>query len=132
MQKRLTSSFVRREDFAASGETIANVMSHADMGDTCGQCHAPFQGVEAALWEDCHKGIATERENDGLHGRLPNVAQCENCHLEHEGADYDLKTAACHTDTATSKTPASIMPQSGGRIVRPATAPLPQTISFAC
>ena len=77
-----------------SGTPIANVMTHADIGDSCGQCHAPFQGVQAALCEDCHENIAAEREGDGLHGRLPAVEQCGSCHLEHEGADYDLKTAA--------------------------------------
>lgn len=77
-----------------SGEPVANVMSHADIGDDCGQCHVPFQGVADTLCQDCHKNIAVEREGDGLHGRLPDVAQCGNCHLEHLGHEYDLKTAA--------------------------------------
>ncbi len=47
-----------------SGEPVANVMSHADVGDDCTQCHAPFQGVEATLCQDCHKNIAVEREGD--------------------------------------------------------------------
>ncbi len=77
-----------------SGEPIGNVMSHADIGDDCGQCHAPFQGVEATLCQECHENIAVERAEEGLHGRLPNVAQCSSCHLEHQGQYYDLKTAA--------------------------------------
>lgn len=77
-----------------SGEPIADVMSHADIADDCGQCHAPFQGVQATLCQACHQNIAVEREGDGLHGRLPDVAQCGNCHLEHLGKEYDLKTAA--------------------------------------
>ena len=77
-----------------SGETIANVMSHADIADECRQCHVPFKGVGDLLCQDCHNNIAVEREDDGLHGRLPDVAQCDSCHLEHLGREYDLKTAA--------------------------------------
>ncbi|MBK8902524.1 MAG: cytochrome c3 family protein [Anaerolineaceae bacterium] len=76
------------------GEPVGSVMSHADLGDDCGQCHAPFAGIQAALCEDCHKNIEVERDGDGLHGRLPNVGQCGSCHLEHQGRTYDLKTAA--------------------------------------
>lgn len=76
------------------GEPIANVMSHDDVADDCGQCHEPFQGVQATLCQDCHENIAVERESDGLHGRLPDVEQCGNCHQEHLGKEYDLKTAA--------------------------------------
>lgn len=76
------------------GEPIANVMSHAEVADDCGQCHAPFQGVDALLCQNCHENIAVELVEDGLHGRLPNVEQCSNCHLEHLGREYDLKTAA--------------------------------------
>ena len=77
-----------------SGEPIANVLSHADIGNDCGQCHEPFRGIQADLCQECHQNIAIDREGDGLHGRLPNVAQCGSCHLEHLGLDYDLKSAA--------------------------------------
>ncbi|MCP4416504.1 MAG: hypothetical protein GY805_07775 [Chloroflexi bacterium] len=77
-----------------SGEAIANVMSHADVADDCSQCHEPFQRLQSSLCEACHENIAVEREVDSLHGRLPDVDQCSNCHLEHLGKEYDLKTAA--------------------------------------
>lgn len=77
-----------------SGQTIADVNSHADIADDCGQCHAPFQGVQASLCENCHKNITVEQQTGGLHSRLPNVEQCSACHFEHLGKDYDLKTAA--------------------------------------
>ncbi|MCA9918434.1 MAG: hypothetical protein KC445_10810 [Anaerolineales bacterium] len=76
------------------GEPIANVMSHADIADDCTQCHAPFEGIQDTLCQECHKNIAVERAGDGLHSRLPNVADCNSCHIEHLGHDYDLKTAA--------------------------------------
>lgn len=76
------------------GEPIADLLSHAEIAGDCGQCHAPFQGVEAALCENCHENILAEREGDGLHGRLPDVEKCNTCHLEHLGRAYDLKTAA--------------------------------------
>ncbi|MCP5094810.1 MAG: hypothetical protein GY943_04585 [Chloroflexi bacterium] len=78
-----------------SGASLADVKSHAEIADDCNQCHVPFEGLDAALCEACHENIATERQTTAkLHGRFPTPTQCETCHLEHRGENYDLKTAA--------------------------------------
>jgi hypothetical protein len=78
-----------------SGLTLSGVMSHAELGNECGECHEPFVGVTAARCELCHEQIGADRvQEQNLHGRLPDAADCAACHLEHRGAGYDLKTAA--------------------------------------
>ncbi len=80
------------------GTTLAGVNTHAEIGDDCSQCHAPFQVIDAQLCETCHENIGKDRETPAkLHGRFPNAAACDDCHLEHRGANYDLKTAALAT-----------------------------------
>jgi len=77
------------------GAQVGGVMSHAEFADSCGECHAPFQGVEAARCERCHETVAQQRATgEGTHGRYPNVERCADCHLEHKGADYDLLRSA--------------------------------------
>ncbi len=77
------------------GEPLQEVLSHAAFGDACAQCHAPFQGIDAARCERCHEQVAVERAAGGsLHGRFPNAHRCADCHLEHQGADYNLLSGA--------------------------------------
>ena len=74
--------------------------SHAAFESDCGQCHAPFQGIEAARCERCHTTVADERARGiGLHGtpQVTNVARCQACHPEHQGRDYKLLAAARQT-----------------------------------
>ncbi|MCA9922333.1 MAG: cytochrome c3 family protein, partial [Anaerolineales bacterium] len=78
-----------------SGQPLGEVMDHTAIGDDCGRCHVPFVGVKAELCEECHVQIGEDRTTAAkLHGRFPNADRCDDCHLEHRGADYDLKTAA--------------------------------------
>ena len=78
-----------------SGQPLGSVMDHAAIGDDCSQCHVPFEGVKPELCEACHLQIAADRTTTAkLHGRFSNAAECEECHLEHRGEAYDLKTAA--------------------------------------
>lgn len=78
-----------------SGQPLGEVMDHAAIGDDCRQCHVPFAGIKAGRCEACHEQIAADRTTTAkLHGRFPNAARCDDCHLEHRGHDYDLKTAA--------------------------------------
>ena len=78
-----------------SGVPVQGVLSHADIGDECAQCHAPFQGVDAQRCEGCHEQVKQERENgESTHGRFPNANRCAECHTEHQGADYDLLSSA--------------------------------------
>ncbi len=83
-------SAVRHNDVVMKGAS-----SHADLHNDCQQCHKPFAGIDAARCENCHENIAQDRASgENLHGRMADVANCGNCHLEHRGQDYDLKTAA--------------------------------------
>lgn len=73
-----------------SGLESGGFANHADFGDTCTRCHAPFKGVQTALCEDCHTAIAAARTaGEGLHGRLLS-ADCNQCHQEHGGAAINL------------------------------------------
>lgn len=80
---------------------LQGVANHAELAHDCESCHTPFVGIEAASCEACHETIAQQRQMAGdppmavgLHGRFSNAAACGDCHREHQGADYDLKTAA--------------------------------------
>lgn len=69
--------------------------SHADFGDDCLQCHAPFQGVDAERCERCHETIGDERRaGEGLHGSYELGHECGACHQEHKGPDFDPVGAA--------------------------------------
>lgn len=63
---------------------------HADIGDDCAQCHAPFWGQQTmtSLCLDCHTEIQAELgDSSSLHGTLikgPD-ATCQSCHTEHVG-----------------------------------------------
>jgi hypothetical protein len=44
---------------------------------------------------DCHTEIKAELDlGEGLHARLREPAQCRNCHPDHRGLDFDLRTEA--------------------------------------
>lgn len=74
-----------------SGQPVNNFMTHAEFGDSCTQCHAPFKGIETARCEVCHESVQQQRQTgEGLHGRFPNAEQCVACHLDHRGAEFDL------------------------------------------
>lgn len=78
-------------DVEFTGEVLGGVSSHADLERECSHCHAPIHCVEDTRCQDCHFDIAEDRTNiNTLHGRLPGVSKCQNCHPEHNGADADL------------------------------------------
>jgi len=64
--------------------------AHADIGDDCGQCHAPFWSSQnmTSLCLACHTEIQGELGDSAtLHGALvkgPDVT-CQTCHTEHAG-----------------------------------------------
>lgn len=64
--------------------------AHADIGDDCGQCHAPFWASERMTERClvCHTKIKGELgDSSTLHGTLVKGAQstCQACHTEHAG-----------------------------------------------
>lgn len=78
-----------------SGTEIGGFFTHAQFGDDCLQCHAPFRGIEFARCENCHLNIRHQRQSQiGLHGNFDNVTDCISCHHEHQGAEYDLASAS--------------------------------------
>jgi hypothetical protein len=77
---------------AAQGIPLGGFASHAEFENDCGQCHAPFRGVEAARCERCHTDVAAERTTRaGLHGGIPatEVMRCAACHTDHRGREFD-------------------------------------------
>ncbi len=78
-----------------NGDALGGVSSHAEIGNECIHCHAPVHCVTDSRCQDCHKDIAKDRENaNTLHGMLPGVSKCQNCHPEHNGAEASLTVAA--------------------------------------
>ncbi|MCG2784493.1 MAG: hypothetical protein L6461_05260 [Anaerolineae bacterium] len=69
--------------------------THADIGDDCGQCHAPFWASER-LTERClvcHTEIQGEiGDSSTLHGTLVKGTDstCQSCHTEHAGPSARL------------------------------------------
>lgn len=69
--------------------------AHADIGDDCGQCHAPFWGAQntTSLCLACHTEIQVEiGDSSTLHGTLVKGAAstCQTCHTEHHGVSASL------------------------------------------
>lgn len=69
--------------------------AHADIGNDCSQCHAPFWGPQTMtdLCLACHTETQAELGNSAtLHGALVKGrdSACQACHTEHHGADAAL------------------------------------------
>lgn len=78
-----------------NGVSLGGVSSHAELETKCTHCHAPIHCITDTRCQDCHKEIAEDRMNvNTLHGRLPGVSRCQNCHIEHKGADAELTALA--------------------------------------
>jgi hypothetical protein len=76
---------------------LGGVNSHAELSTQCTHCHAPIHCLEDATCQECHINIARDRTDvTTLHGKLPNVSRCQNCHPEHRGAEADLVNVAFH------------------------------------
>ena len=83
--------------FADNPTPAEPVASHAEIGNDCGQCHAPFAGVTTERCEACHATVAQQRATGtGLHGVLPEAeaGECAQCHSDHRGADFDPSAGA--------------------------------------
>ncbi|MFZ0389149.1 MAG: cytochrome c3 family protein [Calditrichia bacterium] len=56
----------------------------------CTECHAAGQRISPEKCLDCHKLLKQRvRAGEGLHAR-PDYNQCQHCHVEHQGRDYEL------------------------------------------
>ncbi len=68
--------------------------AHADIED-CAACHQPLNTSQGELCMECHSEIRLEiAAETGLHARVKNAASCLNCHPDHRGANFDMRTAA--------------------------------------
>lgn len=82
-------------DFHPNNQPINGAMSHADLQKDCLHCHAPIHCVEDTKCQECHMDVAESRSDPNtLHGRLPGVSSCGNCHPEHKGKDSYLTLLA--------------------------------------
>ena len=70
------------------------VSSHAEFEADCAACHAPLsEQSQDRLCIACHVDIGADIDRrKGFHGRLsgPDRRECESCHTEHEGRDFDI------------------------------------------
>ena len=58
--------------------------------DKCQKCHEPGRGVAADLCLSCHKPVADRiRLKKGVHREVKG--DCASCHVEHAGADAELR-----------------------------------------
>ena len=66
--------------------------AHAELegSSKCLECHQSRQGVDPALCLDCHEPLLQRiRADRGLHAGEGYV-ECERCHIEHHGRDFEL------------------------------------------
>lgn len=82
-------------DAHPKGVSLGGVSSHAELATKCTHCHAPVHCLEDTRCQDCHKDIAKDRlDVSTLHGKLPGVSRCQNCHTEHKGPENELTVLA--------------------------------------
>lgn len=79
---------------AARGQISPGELSRAhaqlDGSDGCLNCHSTEHGVDRGRCLACHTPLARRVEaGKGLHSR-PDHADCERCHIEHQGRDFEL------------------------------------------
>ncbi len=64
--------------------------AHAQLATNCASCHTAVKGIDDAKCISCHA------DNKALLGRQPtafhaNIGNCSSCHIEHQGADANLR-----------------------------------------
>lgn len=81
---------------AQPGNPLGGYTSHAEFGDQCRLCHAPFwdpAGMSGRC-ETCHTAIAGQRSDPAaLHGAIYQqtlTAACQDCHPDHRGPSASL------------------------------------------
>ncbi len=58
--------------------------------ENCTKCHGGDQQLVPENCLQCHSRIKAQRESgEGLHSRA-EYQVCQNCHIEHQGRDFDL------------------------------------------
>jgi hypothetical protein len=86
-------------------ERRGGVMSHAELSNNCGACHAPpwSKQTMASRCVTCHTEVDKQLEaGTGLHGRMPGGNDCRRCHTEHNGAHAEITNLASFDHNWTS------------------------------
>ena len=64
--------------------------AHLEGIKNCSKCHGAGQRIKAQQCLVCHQILKEEiSQKKGLHSR-PEYQECQKCHVEHQGRDYDL------------------------------------------
>lgn len=76
---------------AQPGDPLGGYTSHAEFGNQCRLCHAPFWDAAgmSGRCQTCHTNIAAERSDPAtLHGAIflnSPASACQDCHPDHRG-----------------------------------------------
>ncbi len=67
---------------------------HAKLQNDCSNCHVDFaKGAQTPLCLDCHKETRADIDaRTGFHGRSREAQafECNHCHTDHEGRDFEI------------------------------------------
>ncbi|MEJ2536438.1 MAG: cytochrome c family protein, partial [Calditrichia bacterium] len=64
--------------------------AHLEGLKNCQKCHGVGQRITASQCLECHQILKEEiDQKKGLHSR-PGYNECQKCHVEHHGRDFDL------------------------------------------
>lgn len=80
---------------APSGQVMEGFRSHADFEAQCSRCHAPFKTTQDVLCLACHRRVSDQiKAGKGTHGLIQQVNRCADCHLDHQGRDFNIVDSA--------------------------------------
>ena len=68
------------------------IEGHAKFEENCERCHVRFdKAAQTQLCQNCHKDVAKDvKQQQGFHGKLPEIGECNNCHTEHKGREAKI------------------------------------------
>ncbi len=83
----LFADLVSWQEQAAPGKLSK---AHASLANNCAACHTGVKGIEDAKCISCHADSKAllERQPTAFHAYVGN---CSSCHIEHQGADANLR-----------------------------------------
>ena len=77
---------------AWAADPLSSVHAHLDQSNQCNTCHGDDINVaESYKCRDCHRDIDRRIRNaQGYHGRIQGEVNCNLCHREHLGRNYQI------------------------------------------